>query len=124
MGNRKRITQLIAIILLVCLVISILGYFLFTFLHTNDAGIEQSEFGGKLYASEDVNVILEFSSDANSAQLRLAGVGSKAQRITLTYEENLFTGTTETQTYYFLVLSENKLYSSTGDYLHTAQYSK
>lgn len=124
MGNRKRITQLIAILLLVCLVISILGYFLFTCLHTNDAGIKQSEFGGKLYASEDVNIILEFSSDANSAQLRLAGVGSKAQRITLTYEENLFTGTTETQTYYFLVLGENKLYSSTGVYLHTAQYAK
>ncbi len=124
MGNRKRITQLIAIILLVCLVISILGYFLYTFLKTNDAGIEQSEFGSKLYASEDVNVILEFSDDANSAQLRLAGVGSKVQRITLTYEENLFTGTTETETFYFLVLGENKLYSSTGDYLHTAQYAK
>ena len=124
MGNRKRITQLIAILLLVCLVISILGYFLFTFLNTNDAGIEQSEFGGKLYASEDVNVILEFSSDANSAQLRLAGVGSKVQRITLTYEENLFTGTTETETFYFLVLGENKLYSSTGIYLYTAQYAK
>lgn len=124
MGNRKRITQLIAILLLICLVISILGYFLFTFLHTNDAGIEQSEFGGKLYASEDVNVILEFSNDANSAQLRLAGVGSNAQKLSLTYEENLFTGTTETETFYFLVLGENKLYSSTGDYLHIAKYSK
>ncbi len=124
MGNRKRITQLIAILLLVCLVISILGYFLFTCLHTNDADIEQSEFGGKLYASEDVNVILEFSSDANSAQLRLAGIGSKAQRITLTYEENLFTGTTETDTYYFLVLDDGTLYSSTGNYLYQAQYAQ
>lgn len=124
MGNRKRITQLIAIILLVCLVILILGYFLYTFLKTNDAGIEQSEFGGKLYASEDVEVILEFSDDASSAELRLDGVHGGKQNLALTYEENLFTGTTETETFYFLVLDENKLYTSTGVYLHTAKYAK
>lgn len=124
MDNKKRIKKLLLILLVVCLVIVVLGYFLYTFLHTNDAGIEQSEFSGKLYASEDVNVILEFSNDATSAQLRLAGVGSEVKRLTLIYEENAFTGTTETETYYFLVLDENQLYTSTGNYLYTAQYAQ
>lgn len=124
MGNKKRITQLLGILLLICLVITILGYFLFTFLHTKDTGIEQSEFAGKLYASEDVNVILEFLNDVTSAQLRVNGVSGTVQLLNLTYEENLFTGTTGTETYYFLVLGENSLYSSTGKYLYLAQYAK
>ena len=112
------------ILLAVCLGFAVFGYFLYTFLHTNDHDIEQSAFAGKLFASEDVNVILEFSDDASFAELRLAGVHSEVKRLALTYEENLFTGTTETETYYFLVLGENSFYSSTGNYLYTAQYSK
>lgn len=124
MGNKKRIMQLLAILLIVCLVISILGYFLFTFLKTKDAGIEQSEFAGRLYASKDVNVILEFSDDVTSARLRLAGVSGTVQRLNVNYKENLFTCTTETETYYFLVLDDGKLYGSTGDYLYQAQYAQ
>ncbi len=124
MQNKKRILKLLLILVVVCLAIIVIGYFLYTFASTNDHGIEQSEFAGKLYASEDVNVILEFSNDASSAELRLNGVQSKKQILSLIYEENLFTGTTETETYYFLVLGENKLYTSTGNYLYIAHYTK
>ncbi len=124
MENKKRITKLLLILLVVCLVIAVLGYFFYTFLHTNDRGIAEGKFAGKLFASEDVNIILEFSDDVSSAQLRLNGATGTVQQLNITYEENLFTGTTETETYYFLVLGENSLYSSTGNYLYTAQYSK
>lgn len=124
MGNKKRITKLLIILLVVCLVIAILGYFLYTFLHTNDPGIEQSEFSGKLFASEDVTVVLEFLDNATTARLRLDGAGSEVKRLVLTYEENLFTGTTETETYYFLVFGNGTLYCSTGNYLYQAQYAQ
>lgn len=124
MGNKKRVAKLLIILLIVCLVIVVLGYFLYTFLHTNDPGIKQSEFGGKLYASEDANFVLEFSDDATTARLRVDGAGSEVKRLSLTYEENLFTGTTETETYYFLVLGDGTLYCSIGNYLFQAQYAQ
>jgi hypothetical protein len=121
--SKKRVAALLLQVAAVVMIITILGYFVYYFVTICADEKQQADYGGQVYASTDQQVILDFSESADSATLRTAGVNGYKTTFALDFEDNIFTAINGDTVYYFLVINDNTLYFSEGNYLYVAHYA-